>query len=110
MAQEQEEAVLTPAPARPLPRVAPLWNVVLLDDDEHTYDYVIEMLGRLFHHGAVNAYKLAREVDTSGRAIVETAVFERAEFKREQIHSYGADWRLERSHCSMRARLESVAG
>ena len=29
-------------------RLTPLFNVVLLDDDDHTYDYVIEMLGRLF--------------------------------------------------------------
>jgi len=29
-------------------RHAPLYHVVLLDDDEHTYDYVIEMLERLF--------------------------------------------------------------
>ncbi len=26
----------------------PLFNVVLLDDDDHTYDYVIEMLRKLF--------------------------------------------------------------
>ena len=29
-------------------QITPLYNVVLLDDSTHTYDYVIEMLARLF--------------------------------------------------------------
>lgn len=49
---------------------------------------------------------MACEVDTSGRVIVETTVLERAEFKRDQIGAYGPDWRLAKSHGSMRARLE----
>ena len=27
---------------------SPLYRVVLLDDDDHTYDYVIEMLQKIF--------------------------------------------------------------
>ena len=87
-------------------RRTPMWHVVLLDDDEHTYDYVIEMLTKLFRVGAESAYRLACEVDATGRVIVETTVLERAEFKRDQIHAYGADWRLSRSTASMRAILE----
>lgn len=88
------------------PRTAPLWHVVLLDDDDHTYEYVIEMLGRLFGHAPELAFQMAREVDTTGRVIVETTVLERAEFKQQQIHAYGPDWRLERSAGSMTAVLE----
>ncbi len=87
-------------------RQTPLWNVVLLDDDDHTYDYVIEMLVKLFHHTPDVAYRMACEVDRDGSVIVETAVFERAEFKRDQVQAYGRDWRLERSHGSMRAVLQ----
>lgn len=85
---------------------APLWNVVLLDDDDHTYTYVVEMLQRLFGHGVEQAYRLAREVDCEGRVVVLTAPFERAEFKRDQILAYGRDWRLDRSAGSMSAVLE----
>jgi len=92
--------------AHPRPRTAPRWHVVLLDDDDHTYDYVIEMLGDLFGHGRETAFKMAREVDTAGRVIVETAVFERAEFRQHQIHAYGPDWRIERCQGAMRAVLE----
>lgn len=80
--------------------------MVLLDDNDHTYDYVIEMLCTLFKMNPDAALQRACEVDATGRAIVETTSLERAELKRDQIHAYGADWRLERSKGSMSARLE----
>jgi ATP-dependent Clp protease adaptor protein ClpS len=92
--------------AAPHLRHAPLWHVVLLDDDDHTYQYVIEMLHRLFGYDPRRAYELAREVDIEGRVVLATLVFEQAEFKQQQIHSYGRDWRLERSAGSMGAVLE----
>ncbi len=101
-----EQTVIQPQTARPTPRTAPLWHVVLLDDDDHTYEYVIEMLGSVFGYDRNKAYALACEVDGTGRVIVDTAVFERAEFKQQQIHAYGADWRIEACRGSMRAILE----
>ena len=47
----------------------PMYNVVLLDDDDHTYDYVIEMLGHVFGHSIERAYQMACEVEI-GRAHV----------------------------------------
>ncbi len=90
------------------PDLAPRWHVVLCDDDDHTYEYVIEMLGKLFGHGRQTAYRMAREVDTTGRVIVATLVLEQAEFKQQQIHAYGADRRLPRCRGSMTAILESA--
>lgn len=101
--QEQTTELL---PAKLAPRRAPLYNVVLLDDDEHTYDYVIEMLMELFQHPREKAFKLACEVDDSGRVIVDTTTLERAELKRDQIHAYGADWRIEHCRGSMTAIIE----
>ena len=89
--------------------LAPRYNVVLLDDDEHTYEYVIEMLRGVFGHSAERAYQMALEVDSGGRAIVFTAHLELAELKQEQIHGYGADWRIPRCVGSMTAVLEGVA-
>ena len=106
---EQTQTTVVPASQQAKPRRAPLWHVVLLDDNDHTYEYVIQMLGALFHYGVERAFALAREVDETGRVIVETSVFERAEFKREQIRAYGADPRLDHSHGSMRAVLEPAA-
>ena len=99
------------APARKtatVTRLAPRWSVVLLDDDQHTYAYVIEMLGALFGHARARAYRLAEEVDHSGRAVLWTGPREVAEFKQERVHGYGADPRLPGSVGSMSAVLEPV--
>ena len=86
----------------------PLFNVVLLDDDDHTYEYVIGMLRKLFGMPSERAFTLASEVDTSGRVIVDTTTLERAEFKRDQIHAFGRDWRIARCCGSMTAFIEPV--
>jgi len=104
MADQGHSTGVLPAEVRP--KFAPPWHVILLDDDDHTYDYVIEMLGKVFGHNTETAYKMACEVDQTGRVIVDTTSLERAELKRDQIHAYGRDWRLERSAGSMSATIE----
>jgi ATP-dependent Clp protease adaptor protein ClpS len=87
-------------------RLTPLYHVVLLDDDDHTYEYVIEMLQKLFAASESAAWNNAVEVDTMGRTIVMTCELAQAEFGRDQIHAYGPDWRMPRSKGSMRATIE----
>jgi ATP-dependent Clp protease adaptor protein ClpS len=87
-------------------QLVPLYRVVLLDDDEHTYDYVIEMLQKLFCMSATDAYQHAVEVDSTGRTPVITCELPAAEYARDQIHAYGADWRMEKSKGSMSAVIE----
>jgi ATP-dependent Clp protease adaptor protein ClpS len=85
---------------------APLYRVVLLDDNDHTYDYVIEMLQKIFVFTLEEAYRHAEEVDATGRTVLITCEKPHAEFARDQVISYGADWRLERSKGSMSAIVE----
>jgi ATP-dependent Clp protease adaptor protein ClpS len=89
-------------------RLEPLYHVILLDDDEHTYDYVVEMLGALFFLPVDTAYQHAVEVDTKGRTIVITCERPHAEYARDQIHAYGADPRMARSKGSMKAVIQPV--
>lgn len=84
---------------------SPLYHVVLLDDDEHTYDYVVEMLQKLFLYSEHLAFEHAVEVDTTGQTIVITCELPQAEFARDQIQSYGADPRMPKSKGSMSALL-----
>jgi ATP-dependent Clp protease adaptor protein ClpS len=84
----------------------PPYNVVLLNDDDHSYEYVILMLQELFGHPQEKGYLMAKEVDSTGRVIVCTTSKERAELKRDQIHAYGPDWRIERCKGSMSAVIE----
>ena len=67
----------------------PLFHVVLLDDDEHTYDYVIEMLQKLFVFSRDNAFRHAVEVDTFGRTVLMTCELE-DNYQQLQLGSYGS--------------------
>src|SRR5579875_2301366 len=89
---------------------AKLFHVVLLDDDEHTYDYVIEMLQKLFLLPRDVAFHHAVEVDETGRTIVITCERPEAEFARDQIHGFGADPRMPKSKGSMSAVLVPAEG
>ena len=97
--------------SRPSNRVRrlPPWNVVLVDDDQHTYEYVIDMLGRVFGHGPARALLMAVEVDTRGRAIVFTGHKELAELKLSQLAGFGADRRIAACKGGMTAVLEPAA-
>ena len=86
----------------------PLYRVVLLDDDDHTYDYVIEMLQKIFCLSSEQALRHAQEVDATGRTPVITCELPEAEFGRDQIQGYGADPRMPRSKGSMSAIVEPV--
>lgn len=88
------------------PKRQPPYHVILLDDDDHTYDYVIEMFRKLFGHTFEQAYMLACDVDQCGRVIVDTTTLERAELKRDQIHAFGRDWRITRCEGSMSCIIE----
>jgi ATP-dependent Clp protease adaptor protein ClpS len=84
----------------------PLFRVVLIDDDDHTYDYVIEMLQKIFIFTSEQALRHAQEVDAAGRTVLITCELPEAEFARDQIHAYGRDWRLPRSKGPMAAIIE----
>jgi len=99
----------TSSSQRALPAHEPLVHVVLLDDDEHTYEYVVRMLCTLFSYSVREAFAMAREVDTTGRVVVATTHRERAELKCEQIAGFGPDPLVATSHGSMRARIEPCA-
>ncbi len=87
-----------------------LYHVILLNDDDHTYDYVVEMLQKVFGFSESQAFSHAVDVDTKGVTILLTCELEKAEHKRDLIHTYGPDWRLPRSRGSMAAIVEPAAG
>lgn len=68
-------------------RIAPLWKVVLLNDDLTPMDFVTDLLVSLFHKDRIEAVKLMREVHETGAAVVAITSLERAELYVEQVHS-----------------------
>ncbi len=75
-------------------RKQPPYNVIVLNDEEHTFEYVIELLTKLFSHPLTAAEKLTWQIHHAGRAIVYTTHKELAELKCEQVLEYGPDPRM----------------
>lgn len=92
--QDEDEGLLKP------------WNVVLLDDDHHTYEYVMRMVMSLFGVSVTRAFAIAKTVDDNGRAVCLTTHKELAELKVDQIHCFGPDPMMSESAGSMSAVLE----
>ena len=89
--------------------IEPPYHLVLLDDNEHTYGYVIAMLGALFGYGREKAFAIACVVDSEGRAVVMTGPKREVELKQEAIHAFGADPLMPECKGSMTAVLEPAA-
>lgn len=93
---------------RKKPKRQPKYNVILWNDDDHTYAYVMVMMQALFGHPLEKGYEIAKEVDSQGRAIVLTTTKEHAELKRDQIHAYGKDALIQGCLGSMFATIEPM--
>jgi ATP-dependent Clp protease adaptor protein ClpS len=83
------------------PKRQPRYNVILWDDDEHTYEYVIRMMKELFGHPKEKGAQIAEQVDKLGKAVCLTTTREHAELKRDQIHTFGRDPLIARCQGSM---------
>lgn len=83
-----------------------LFHVILLNDNDHSYDYVIEMLQNIFYFSKHQSYKHTVEVDSKGRTILMTCAQKEAEFSRDQIRFYGPDPRIADCLSSMSAVIE----
>ena len=88
------------------PKILPPYHVILLNDDDHTAKYVVELLRAIFGYEEQKGEKLAKEVHDKKKAIVWTGSKELGELKQEQIQSFGADKLVARCKGSMTAILE----
>lgn len=84
----------------------PRYNVILWNDNDHSYEYVINMMKKLFGHTTEKGFEIAKEVDTQGRAVCLTTTLEHAELKRDQIHAFGADATIKNCKGSMSSSIE----
>ena len=91
---------------RLLPKQEPPWHVILLDDDDHTFRYVVEMLEDIFGHPVEVGFKMAEQVHENGRVIVATVHHELAELRQQQIHEYQPRLPYEDCQGHMRATIE----
>jgi ATP-dependent Clp protease adaptor protein ClpS len=83
-----------------------LYHVIILNDEEHSFDYVIEMLQSVFGFSYATAMTHTVEADATGSSIVMTTGLTEAEKKRDMIHAYGPDWRMPNSRGPVTALVE----
>lgn len=83
---EPDVDVETQPPKRP-----PLYVVVIHNDNDHTFAYVIELLQKVFGYSLERCVELAKEVHDTERAAVWMGQKEIAELKLEQLQSGGPD-------------------
>jgi len=79
------------------PKRLPPYAVVVLNDDEHTFEYVIETFVKVFGYAPEKCFQLAEQIHTQGRAIVWSGPKEVAELKRDQIVGAGPDFHAART-------------
>ena len=106
-AVEEAPAPIPKKKRKKKPKRQPRYHVILWDDDDHSYDYVIAMMIQLFGHAPEKGFEIAKQVDTSGKAICLTTTLEHAELKRDQIHAFGKDEAIARCQGSMQASIEA---
>jgi ATP-dependent Clp protease adaptor protein ClpS len=81
---------------RSRPKREPPYAVVIENDPDHTFEYVIDTLRRVFGYGWLKAVWLTTQVHVRGRASVWIGPLETAEFKRERILGMGPDFHAPR--------------
>lgn len=69
----------------------PPYAVVVLNDNDHTFDYVMMVFQKVFGYDVQKCFLLAKEIHEKDRAIVWTGTLEVAELKKEQIQGMGPD-------------------
>lgn len=87
-------------------RRLPPYNVILMNDDDHTVQYVVAMCQKVFGFPTEKGLLVAKDVHFNGRAIVFTGTLELAELKQEQIHGFGPDPMISKCKGSMTAAIE----
>jgi ATP-dependent Clp protease adaptor protein ClpS len=66
-------------------RLLPPYNVILENDDYHSFEFVIEVLRKVLGCTEQRAFQLTEEAHTKGRAVIWSGAKEVAELKVEQV-------------------------
>ncbi|MFH5804299.1 ATP-dependent Clp protease adaptor ClpS [Alienimonas sp. DA493] len=73
------------------PHRNPRYAVIVENDEDHTFSYLVDVLRAVCAHTKEDAERLTDKIDKTGRAAVWTGPLEVAELKRDQIREFGPD-------------------
>jgi ATP-dependent Clp protease adaptor protein ClpS len=69
-------------------RRVPPYNVILENDDHHSFEFVVGVLVKALGYSLERAFQLTNQAHSAGRAVVWTGPKEVAELKAEQIQTF----------------------
>ncbi len=69
----------------------PPYAVIVQNDEDHSFGYVIEVLQRVCGMGLEDALRHTVDIHNTGEDVVWTGMLEVAELKRDQIRGFGPD-------------------
>ncbi len=69
-------------------RRVPPYNVILHNDDHHSFEFVVDVLRKALGCTTERAYQFTFMAHTSGRAVIWTGTKEVAELKHDQVSSF----------------------
>ena len=90
-------------------RRQPPYAVVLHNDDLNGFDFVVEVLRKVFHYDQLKSLRLTLEAHETGRSVVWSGSLEVAELKADQVRSCGSDPRMSaRGALPLRVTIEPL--
>jgi len=69
-------------------RLLPPYNVILLNDDHHSMEFVVMVLTKVFSYAVEKCVDLMMRAHSEGRSVVWTGSKEVAELKVEQVSTF----------------------
>jgi ATP-dependent Clp protease adaptor protein ClpS len=88
MSSQPDTATTTQPREETRTRRVPPYNVILENDDHHSFQFVVEVLCKALGYSVARAFQLTEQAHTSGRAVVWTGPKEVAELKADQIITF----------------------
>lgn len=73
------------------PRIQPVHLIIVYNDDDHTFEYVIDLFTKVFRYPLERCVQMAINIHEQGQEIVWSGMKEHGELKVEQLRSGGPD-------------------
>jgi ATP-dependent Clp protease adaptor protein ClpS len=74
-------------------RLCPMYVIVVFNDDDHSFDYVVELFMKVFRYQVEKCVQLAIRIHNEGLTVVWSGTRELGELKLEQLRNGGPDFR-----------------
>jgi ATP-dependent Clp protease adaptor protein ClpS len=90
-------------------RLSPRHVIVVFNDNDHTFEYVVELFAKVFRYSSDKCTVLAIRIHEEGRTIVWSGTKELGELKIEQLRNGGPDlWAEKRVDYPIICELQPV--